>query len=124
MLRTIGGTIVGIIIFVVVLALLEQMAHLIFPASGAERPPGMLAFVALAYFLSALAGGVVAARISGARWVSWVIAAIVAAGAAYTLTTTPHPLWMQIAAIVAPLLGGLVASRIALARRVPANEKL
>lgn len=119
MLRTIGGIIAGIIVFVVSLMLLELLAHQIFrtsPSGPADQ--GTLAFVAIAYFVSSLAGGMTAVKISGERWTAWLIALLVAAGAAYTLTSFPHPLWMQVASIVAPLLGGLAASRLGPRTRV------
>ena len=122
MLRTIGGIVAGVIVFVLTLVLMEWLAHLLFGAPGRIMPAGMLAFVAFAYFLAAADGGVVAGRISDRHWAAWVIAILVAAGAAYTLTQLPQPLWMQIASIVAPLLGGLVASRAV--PRTPADATL
>ena len=124
MLRTIGGIVAGIIIFVITLTVLELAAHQLFPSQGPILPSGLLIFVATAYFLSALAGGVTAGKISGVHWTAWVIALLVAAGAAYTLTTVTHPLWMQIASIAAPLLGGFVASRLVPARREAADAAL
>jgi hypothetical protein len=125
MLRIVGGIIAGVIVFVLTLVLLEYLAHQLFAGGGGATPgPAMLAFVALAYFLSALLGGIVAGRISGRHWAVWVIALLVAAGAAYSLTTIAHPLWMQIASIVAPLLGGLVASRLVATARPTADAQV
>lgn len=123
MLRTIGGIIAGILVFLAALTLLELLAHQIFRTSPAgPANVSTLAFVAVAYFLGALLGGMTAVKISGERWTAWLIALLVAAGAGYTLTTFPHPLWMQVASIVAPLLGGLLASRLARPRtRVAAD---
>lgn len=118
MLRIISGVVAGIAVFMISLMMLELIAHQLFRTSPAgPLPAGMHAFVAVSYFLGALTGGLVAAKISGERWTAWLIALLLAAGAAYTLTTFPHPLWMQVASIVAPLLGGLVASRAATSRR-------
>lgn len=119
-MRTVGGIVAGIITFVVVLMALEWIAHQLFPGTPRSMPTGLLVFVAFAYFLSAALGGTVAARISLQHWTAWVIAILVAVGAAYSLTQLPQPLWMQIASIVAPLLGGLVASRLAEPKRVDA----
>lgn len=125
MLRTIGGILAGIAVFMATLMLLELLAHQMFRTSPGEAlPSGMHAFVALSYFLGALAGGLVAGKISGERWTAWLIALLLAAGAAYTLTTFPHPLWMQVASIVAPLLGGLVASRAVSGHRRIADAEL
>ena len=126
MLRTIGGIVAGIIVFAATLMVSELIAHQMFRTSPAgPLPNGLYAFVAVSYFLGALAGGFVAVKISGERWTAWLIALLVAAGAGYTLTRLSHPLWMQVASIVAPLLGGLVASRTAAARgRVAADAEV
>lgn len=111
-MRIVLGIIAGVVVFALTLAALEFVAHQLFPSRGGLLPIGLLVFVAVAYFVSALLGGVTAGRISRAHWTVWVIAVLVAAGAAYSLTTISHPVWMQIASIAAPLLGGLVASRL------------
>ena len=123
--RTVGGIIAGIVVFAVTLMVLELLAHQIFQTSPAGAiPNGMHAFVAVAYFLAALAGGLAAFKISGERWTAWLIALLVAAGAVYTLTTLTHPLWMQVASVIAPLLGGLVATRTgAMNRSVAADAE-
>jgi MFS family permease len=110
MKRIIGGLAAGIAAFVVVLGSIEYIAHQLAAKSGSAA---MLALVALAYFLSALAGGYLAARISNRSWTAWAIAALVAAGSIASLFQFPHPLWMQIASVVAPLLGGALAVRLA-----------
>jgi hypothetical protein len=115
MMRKVGGVLAGIATFVIVLMTIEYIAHQVFNTSpGDPVPNGMHAFIALAYFIAAFAGGYVAARIAAERWAAWLIAVVVAAGAAYAIGTMPQPLWMQIASIVAPLLGGLAASRLAM----------
>lgn len=110
MKRTIGGLAAGIAAFLVVLGSMEYLAHKLAPKAGSTA---MLAIVAAAYFLSALAGGWLAARISNRRWAAWAIALLVAAGAIGSLFQFPHPLWMEIASVVAPLLGGALAWRLA-----------
>lgn len=63
--------------------------------------------------LGALAGGVAAVRVGNWPLSGWIIAAI---GIGYALAislTSPHPLWMQIAAVAAPLLAGVVVSGVA-----------
>jgi MFS family permease len=107
--RVVGGIVAGILVFVALLAALEYLAHQISPAEGSLT---MLAIVAGAYFVSALAGGVVAGRISRRAWAPWAIALLVLAGAVWTLFRMPQPVWMQIASVVAPLLAGFIASRV------------
>jgi MFS family permease len=110
MKRIIGGLAAGIVAFVVVLGSIEYIAHQLAAKSGSTA---MLALVAFAYFLSALAGGYLAARICNRTWTAWAIAAVVAAGSIASLFQFPHPLWMQIASVAAPLLGGALAVRLA-----------
>ena len=110
MKRIVGGLAAGIVAFIAVLGAMEFLAHKLAPKAGSGA---MLALVAAAYFLSAFAGGYLAARISNRRWAAWAIAAVVAAGAIGSLFQFPHPLWMQIASVVAPLLGGALAARLA-----------
>jgi regulator of RNase E activity RraA len=107
MKRIIGGLAAGIVTLAVVQGGMELLAHQQ-AGSGA-----MLPIVAMGYFLSALAGGYLAARISGRNWAGWAIAALVAAGAVWSLLESSHPLWMQIASVAAPLLGGALAVRLA-----------
>ena len=110
MLRTIGGVIAGVVVFVATLTLIEFLAHQI----AAPRSSGLLlAIVAFAYFLAPLLGGLTAAKISRESWTVWLITALAVVGGIYSIMTMPQPLWMQIASIVAPLLGGYVASRMA-----------
>jgi MFS family permease len=109
MLRTIGGVIAGILVFMATLTLMEYLAHQVAPRNN----QGLLyAIVALAYFLTSLLGGLTAAKISRQAWTVWLIALLATAGSIYSILTMPQPLWMQVASVVAPLLGGFVASRI------------
>lgn len=110
MKRIVGGLAAGIGVFLLVLGAMEFLAHQIAPQTGSGT---LLAIVAAAYFLSALAGGYVAARISRRSWAAWAIAGLVVTGAVLSLFQFPHPLWMQIASVAAPLLGGALAARLA-----------
>ena len=110
MLRTIGGVIAGVVVFAATLSLAEYLAHQIAPPRNSGL---LLAIVAFAYFLSPLLGGLTAARISRREWTIWLITALAVAGGIYAIITLPQPLWMQVASIVAPLLGGYAASRMA-----------
>ena len=108
--RIVGGLAAGIVVFLLVLGGMELLAHQVSPR---EASGSMLAIVAAAYFLSAMAGGYVAARVARRSWAAWAIALVVAAGAVWSLLQFSHPVWMQLASVVAPLLGGYVAVRLA-----------
>jgi hypothetical protein len=77
--------------------------------SGA--PLAALLFIVAAWFLAAFGGGLIG-RIA-ARWqtAAWVVAGVILISALAGAFRPPHPVWMQIAALVAPLLGGYLASR-------------
>lgn len=107
--RIIAGVVAGVIAFVAILAGIEFLAHQIAPSAGSGV---MLALVAAAYFLSALGGSYAAAKISRRSWTIWLITLLVLVGAVWSLVQFNHPLWMQIASVVAPILGGLVAQRL------------
>jgi nitrate/nitrite transporter NarK len=98
-------------------AAIVYAAHLVWRVPGEAEPPlGALMLVPAAYFLGALVGGWIAARISGRAWTAWLVGAVAAAGAIWSMFLIPHPAWMQIAAVVAPLLGALVAGHLGAAR--------
>jgi hypothetical protein len=126
MLRTIGGILAGIVAALAAVYVIEVTGHIIFPlppevrsgnleilaASIETLPTGLLAFVALAWFAGALAGGIVAGWITGLRGAAWFVAAIVAAAAIFNIVMIPHPAWMQLAAVIAPMAGGLIAGHL------------
>lgn len=111
MLRAIGAVVAGLVAVFGTVFILELIGHQLFPATTdvAPMPAGIQFFVIAAWFLGALAGGIVAGKIAGAKWPVWLIALLVALSSIATLFMIPHPVWMQIATVIAPLLGGFVA---------------
>jgi hypothetical protein len=105
------GILAGIVAFGAILGAVEWLAHQTRPSLGNG---GMLAVVLAAYFVSALAGGIVAGRIARRPWAAWVIALFVLAGVAWTIATLPQPVWMQAGSVIAPLLAGFLAHRMLL----------
>lgn len=118
----------GAILGFAVVALLETAGHLAFPPpAGTDlHDPAALSkvmemvplpaklMVVLAWFLGALAGGWAAARIARDNRAAWIIAGIFILMTALTIAQIPHPLWMIVAGLVAPLLAGwLVTTRLA-----------
>ncbi|WHU01502.1 hypothetical protein [Sphingomonas sp. NIBR02145] len=63
--------------------------------------------------LGALAGGVAAVRIAGTPASGWIVALLAIGFALIHSLIAPHPLWMQFAAVAAPLLAGAIVSGIA-----------
>ncbi len=110
-MRIILGIVAGLLVMGLVVGGLEVAGHVLFGAPSQRTP--LLVLVLVAYFLGALAGGFVAAWIARARWPAWAVAAAVLAGSVWSMTVVSQPGWMILAAIVAPLLGGLAAAHLA-----------
>ena len=123
MSRIILGLAAGVVAAFASVFLVETIGHAAYPvpadpSSGnreqtvalvSSLPAGALAFVIAAWFLGAMAGGAVAAIISRRRWTAWLVAGLVAAASLVTIFMIPHPEWMQVGAVIAPLLGGILA---------------
>ncbi len=60
-----------------------------------------------------------AKKIDGRRLSAWVVAGLVAVAGMVMTNMIPHPVWMQIGAVIAPLAGGLVASHLVTGERRP-----
>ena len=124
MLKTVAGIAAGLIVSLAAIYVIWLVGLQIYPmqtegslqsleSQGAmirSRPTGALAFVAAAWFGGAFIGGLTAAHISRRLWAGWLIAAFVALVSIANIVMFPHPEWMQLAAIVVPILGGLFAT--------------
>ena len=134
MVRTVGGIAAGVVAAFVTVAVIEYVGHIAFPfASEGEMavqpalealPLGIKVIVVLAWFAGALVGGALAARISGTRWTAWAVGGLVALAGIANIFLMPHPVWMQIAAVVAPLLGGILAGHFTPRAREEAGADL
>jgi hypothetical protein len=114
MLRIILGILAGVLAVFVTVTAIEYLGHLLFPipSDRGPIPPAVQVLVLAAYFLAALIGGWIAASISRRSWTAWAVAFVVVAGAIGSMFMVPHPQWMQVAAVLAPLFGGLVAAHL------------
>ena len=124
--RLIGGLLLGTLAAFVSVFLIEWIGHFVFPLpsdlaledpESLERALGgiplpLKLIVAFAWFAGATDGAWVAMRMSRRSWVGWAVAAIVAVAALANVLMIPHPVWMQIAAVAAPLCGGLLAHHL------------
>ncbi|MBU4040203.1 MAG: hypothetical protein KKG27_10630 [Alphaproteobacteria bacterium] len=126
MLRIFLGILAGVALAFVVMMALEMVSYVAFPPPAgldpadpedvrrmvAAAPLAAKAWVAFGWFVSAVAGGWLARRLSRTEWGGWVIAGLIAIGGLANVMMIPHPLWMQIAAVAAPLLGGWIVTRL------------
>ena len=133
MLRTILGIVAGVVLAFVVIMALEMVSYVAFPPPAgldpadpedvkriaAAAPMAAKVWVVFCWFAGALAGGWLARRLSRTSWAGWVIAGLIAVGGIANVLMIPHPLWMQIAAVAAPLLGGWIVTRLPVAGSAP-----
>lgn len=126
MVRIVLGIVVGIAVSMGCIFVVEWLGHQIYPPPPgasmntpevvadyiATAPIMALMFPPLGWFTGAAIGGRSARSISRKHWAGWVIAGLVLVGGTINLFLIPAPLWMQIAAVAAPLLGGWVATRL------------
>ncbi|KQN25045.1 hypothetical protein ASE86_01905 [Sphingomonas sp. Leaf33] len=122
-MRKLIGVLTGAVVAMMTVAIAEMIGHRLYPPPAGldmrspagiasyitAAPTGALVAVAVAWLLGAGLGGWTAARIG--RWpaAAWIVAALIAIGGVYNATRIPAPLWMQIATVLAPALGGLIA---------------
>ena len=130
-MRKFLGVLAGLAALIATVWIVETAGHSIWPPPpGTDiSDPAQLATlldriplaaklaVVTGWFLGALAGAWAAHAVS--RWApaSWIVVAIGIAFGVMTLFMIPHPLWMQAAAIVAPLIGGWAGLRLPLPSR-------
>lgn len=116
MVRTFLAPLVGLIVGVGAILGLQMLGHFLFPppdgldlttpgalaAYMAQIPPEALVAVLASYFLGSFLGVWAALRVhpSHARWPGILTVLVLAAGAAYTIATIPHPIWFIVLAVV------------------------
>jgi hypothetical protein len=130
-MRAVVAIVAGVLVGFAALLLIALVGGLVFPSSAridgfdAEQlvaafptlAPGAKVAIVLSWFGGALAGAMVAKRISGQGWAAWTIAGIFALYVLITVMILPMTGWLQALAVLAPLLGGLIANHLVAARR-------
>lgn len=124
MLRSVLAVIAGVVVGSLAVFAFEFVGHAAFPAAVAIdktnpeqlrrlaeiTPLGAKLFVVAGWFAGAFVGGVVALLIAK-RWapVAWVVAASFLGLTATNFAAIPHPVWMEIGAVVVCALGGALS---------------
>ncbi len=125
-MRKFLGVIAGVVALGLVVWVVEAVSHTIWPMPAGIGPtdPAQLATVmdlvplaakiavVVAWFLGAVVGAWVGARVAQWPVAGWIVVAIGICFGVMTLFMIPHPMWMQAAAILAPLAGGWVATKL------------
>lgn len=125
MTRLIGGLIAGALAALAVVFLIQRLGHLAWPlpsdvglesseAASALRdiPLGARLVVVFGWFAGGLVGAAAANRLSRRAWPGWAVAALTSLVGVVTVMLVPQPVWLQISAVGAPLLGGLLAHHL------------
>ena len=117
MLRNLFGLAVGAIVGLGAIYAWQLLGHLIFPfptmdpLDPAKREMlAHMSFLAQAWVVGVVVGGLLGNWIADARWPAVLIAMMVVGAFFATLTVARHPFWMQVSGIVLPLLAGLAVA--------------
>ena len=125
-MRAALAVIVGIVVGLVASTAIGMVIGLIFPVqirmqgTGSEAaaaafgalPTGLKIGIVLSWCGGALIGALLAKRIAGRGWAAWTVAGLFAVYVLLTVLMLPMPGWMQAVAVVAPLVGGLIANHL------------
>jgi hypothetical protein len=126
MMRRALGIVLGTIAAMLVIYAIELVAQFLYPfpdtvetANRADLavvmdgvPVAAKLLVVTAWFAGAFCGSWLALRVSDWRWSGWIVVLFLIAGGVANLVAIPHPLWMQVASIAAPIAGGWIARRM------------
>lgn len=124
--RGLVAVVAGLVAAFAVVFVCEALGHMLYPPppgldinnpDDQKRmmeviPTGAKVAVVIAWFLGTLAGSLVAVKIGQRPFYAWVIAAITILLGIITTMMFPHPVWMIVAAVVLPVLAGVLAIRL------------
>ena len=125
MLRITLGIVVGVVVGFIAVMTAQLGVNFIYPAPRdvlnrelmmeffRNMPTGHVALVLLTYLIGGFVGSMLARIISLRSGPAWVPAVLIALTAALNVLTYPHPVWAQIIAVAAPLLGCWLALKLA-----------
>jgi hypothetical protein len=130
-MRAVLAVIAGVLAGMAAMMCLAYLGEMMFPTVAARVSGGMIeqataAFantplqmrlcLVLAWFIGGLVAGVVAKLIVRDGRIAWTAIAILTVLTAINIFVLPYPVWMEIANVLAPLLGGLVGNHLVAAR--------
>ncbi len=129
MLRTVLAVVAGVVAGGIVVALVQQLGHLIWPPPAGldvtdpeaieayleSVPAAAILFVALAWAVGSLAGGWIAARISSPCSLSaaLIVGGVLMAFGLLNLISIPHPIWFWVVGLAVFLPAAYAGGRLA-----------
>ena len=118
------GVIAGIVVAFVLVAGFDYLGSLLFSAGSidladadalaayiADMPLAAKLIVVTGWSIAPLAGAWLCLRIADWAPGGWIVTAAFLVAGLFNQLALPHPLWMQVGAVVLPLLGGWLAQR-------------
>ena len=125
-MRAVLGIVAGIVAGFAAMLAIAMAGGLIFPSSAridgfnAEQivgafptlPTGAKIAIILSWFGGALIGAALAKKIAGRGWAAWTVAGLFALYVMLNVLILPMPSWLQAVAVLAPLIGGLIANHL------------
>ena len=126
MIRKILGVVAGLAAAFIIILLVEGADEWLYPvpddldasdavAMGAyvfAMPLPAKLVVVFGWFVGTFGGAWLCLRINDWRWGAWIIVALTVAGGIAEIVQFGHPIWMQLGAVGAPLLGGWLGLRL------------
>ena len=91
---------------------IESADRTVLAAAIAAIPLSAKAIIASSWLLAPLGGAWAALRIADWGPGGWIVTAVFLAANVANQAMLPHPLWMQVAAVVLPLAGGWLGQRL------------
>ena len=126
MTRLVGSLVVGAVAALAAIFLIQRLGPLAWPLPSdlaledpeaaarvlGDVPLGAKLVVVFGWFAGGLIGAAIADYVSGRPWPGWAVAALTSLVGIVTVLMVPQPVWLQVSAVAAPLLGGLVAHHL------------
>lgn len=125
-MRKLSAIVIGSLVALALVAAIERLSAAVYPISGdiaaADRAT-MLAMISsiplpaklivvTGWLVAPFAGAWLCLRIGDWAIGGWLVTAIFLIAGIAGQISVPHPLWMQVCAVILPLLGGWLAQRL------------
>ena len=121
-MRTLAGIVAGLLLAITIIMTTEAIGHRVFPlpenhdlnsGSAMSLPTATLLVPVLGWFLAALAGSWLAARIARKHVAGYVVGGVVLAATIANFVMITHPVGIVVAGVAAVLAGTWLGSRVA-----------